>query len=186
MRKLMTWGDAQEKREPIYQPWTPFHHPQLGEVEIGGFLLRHMAGPTLQDLAKISKGTYQFTLEHARKHPQMTLEEVEGKAVEGSVFRVRCRIANRGEFWTHVSNKGKHLRRLRPVRVEFHHPASNVTLLSAQGHRTLGHLAGPTGSRGLEWFVRVEKDAEVLWDIRVLGRTGGNITWRVHTPTVAS
>ena len=185
MRKLMAWWDTQEKREPIYQPWTPFHHPQLGEVEVGGFLLRHIAGPTLQDLSEICKGTYQFTLEHARKHPQVTLEEVEVESVGGPVFRIRCRVANRGEFPTHISNKGKSLRRLRPVRVEFH-PAANVVLLSAQGHRSLGHLVGPTGSRVLEWFVRALEEAEELCEIRILGGTGGNVAYRVHTPTIVS
>lgn len=193
MRRLMVWWDAQEKREPIYQPWTPFHHPQLGEVEIGGFLLRHMAGPTLQDLSKICESTYQFTLEHARKHPLITLEEVEVESVGSPVFRIRCRVANRGEFPTHISNKGKDLRRLRPVRVEFH-PAADVTLLSAQGHHTLGHLAGLTDSRALEWFVRVPpvlsetegEEAKELCEIRVMGGTGGNVRYRVHTPTAAS
>ena len=181
MRKLMAWWDAQEKREPVYQPWTSFHHPQLGNVEIGGFLLRHMSGPTLTDLAKISKGAYQFTLEHARKHPKVTLEEIQADAVGKSLFRIRCRIANRGAFPTHISNKGKELQRLRPVRVEFH-PAPDVTLLSAQGHQTLGHLDKLTDSRVLEWFVRVEKKTEDLCEIRVLGGTGGNVACRVRTP----
>ena len=181
IRKLMAWWDTQERREPLYQPWTPFHHPQLGDVEIGGFLLRHMAGPTLPDLAKISKGTYQFTLEHARKHPKVTLEEIQADAIGESLFRIRCRIANRGAFPTHISNKGKELRRLRPVRVEFH-PAPDVTLLSAQGHQTLGHLDKLTDSRVLEWFVRAEKKTEDLCEIRVLGGTGGNVACRVRTP----
>ena len=185
MRKLMTWWDAQEEREPIYQPWTPFCHPQLGAVEIGGFLLRHMAGPTLQDLSEISKGTYQFTLEHARKHPRIVLEEVEAQTMGGSVLRIRCRVANRGAFPTHISNKGKDLQRLRPVRVEFH-PASNVTLLSAQGHHSLGHLGKLTDSRVLEWFVRVEEKAEALCEIRVLGGTGGNTVQRVLAPPADS
>ena len=184
-RKLMTWWDAQKESEPIYRPWTPFCHPQFGAVEIGGFLLRHMAGPTLRDLSKISKGTYQFTLEHARKHPRVVLEDPQVQAVGGSVFRIRCRVANRGAFPTHVSNKGKDLRRLRPVRVEFH-PASKATLLSARGHYSLGHLGKLTDSRVLEWFVRAEKEAETLCEIRVLGGTGGNTVQRVLAPPTDS
>lgn len=179
MRKLMTWWDGQKKRAPIYQTWTSFHHPQLGKVEIGGFLLHHMAGPTLNDLSKICKGTYRFTLEHARKHPQVTLEEVEVKTVGGAIYRIRCRVANRGEFPTHISSKGKSLRRLRPVRVELH-PASDVTLLSARGHQTLGHLGGLTDSRVLEWFVQAPKEAKELCEIRVMGGTGGNVAYRAY------
>ena len=174
MRELMKWWDEQKEREPIYQEWETFQHPQLGEVEIGGFLRRHMSGPTLSDLKKIAAGTYKFTLEHAAKHPLITLEDVQADAVGGQVFRIRARVANRGEFPTHVSNKGKGLRRLRPVRVEFH-PAERVKLLSTQGHYSLGHLSGITGSRSLEWFVSVPEGNKELCEIRVLGGTGGNV-----------
>ncbi len=178
-RKLMQWWDKQEEREPIYQHWTPFQHPQFGEVEIGGFLRRHIAGPTLRDLAKISEGTYKFTLEHAGKHPLITLEDVQVDAVGGQVFRIRARVANRGEFPTHVSNKGKNLRRMRPVRIEFH-PAEGVQLLSDQGHYSLGHLSGVTGSRSLEWFVSVPEGGEDLCEIKILGGTGGNVRQAVN------
>jgi hypothetical protein len=174
MRKLMQWWDKQKEREPIYQPWEPFQHPQLGEVEIGGFLRHHIAGPTLRDLAKISEGTYKFTLEHARKHPLIVLEDVHANGVGEQIFRIRARVANRGEFPTHVSSKGKNLRRPRPVRLEFH-PAEGVELLSAQGHYFLGHLGGITSSRLLEWFVSAPEGVEDLCEIRVLGGAGGNV-----------
>jgi len=173
MRKLMKWWDCQEEREPIYRDWETFQHPQLGKVEIGGFLIRHTAGPTLHDLARISEGTYKFTLEHAHKHPRVILEDVHVDNVGGEVFRIRARVANRGEFPTHISNKGRDLRRLQPVRVEFH-PDEGVILLSAQGHYSLGHLGGVTDSRSLEWFVLAPKGGKHLCEIRMLGGTGGN------------
>lgn len=181
MRELMKWWDAQEEREPIYQPWEPFQHPQLGQVEIGGFLRRHMAGPTLRDLEKISEGTYKFTLEHALKHPRVVLEHLETDAMGGQVFRIRARVANRGEFPTHVSNKGKNLRRMRPVRLELH-LADGVELLSDQGHYSLGHLGGVTDSRSLEWFVSVPEGKDALCEIRIFGGAGGNVSQAVTIP----
>ena len=178
MRKLMKWWDEQEEREPIYQDWQPFDHPQLGKVEIGGFLRRHLSNPTLRDLAKISEGTYKFTLEHAAKHPLIALEDVKVDAMGDRVFRIRARVANRGEFPTNVSNKGKNLRRLRPVRVEFY-PVEGIELLSAQGHYSLGHLSGITGGRMLEWFVSAPEDESDLCQIRVFGGTGGNVEQNV-------
>ena len=173
MRRLMKWWDEQEEREEIYQPWTEFDHPQLGRVETGGLLLRHLAGPTLPDLEKIAQGTYKFTLEHARRHPRVVLEDVHTDSVGENVYRIRARVANRGHLPTHVSNKGKNLRRLRPVRVEFH-PASGVQLLSHKGHHSLGHMSDLTDSRSLEWFVSATAEAQELCKIRVLGGTGGN------------
>ena len=178
MRRLMKWCDRQRPRLELCMPWTPFDHPQLGSVEIGGFLFRQLANRTLSDLAEVVKQTYRFTLEHAQKHPHVILEDVSVDTWGGSVYRVRARVANRGEFPTHVSNKGRALRRLRPVRVEFH-PSSGVELLSAEGHVEVGHLAGVTGSRTLEWFVSTPKAGRVLCEIRVLGGTGGNVSAKV-------
>ena len=173
MRRLMKWWDEQEEREEIYKPWTQFEHPQLGAVEIGGLLNRHLAGQTLPDLERISQGTYQFTLEHASRYPRVILEDVNADAVGGDVYRIRARVANRGHFPTHVSNKGKNLRRLRSVRVEFH-PASGVNLLSNQGHHHIGHMNGLTDSRLLEWFVSAPSEIQQLCEIHVFGGTGGN------------
>ncbi|MBM3240427.1 hypothetical protein FJZ31_29440 [Candidatus Poribacteria bacterium] len=175
MRRLMKWWDEQTERDEIYKPWTPFEHPQLGKVEIGGFLNRHLAGRTLPDLEGISKGTYQFTVEHASRHPRVIIEDVYADAVGGGVYRIKARIANRGHFPTNVSNKGRNLRRLRPVRVEFH-LAPGVNLLSNKGHYHIGHIGGITDSRPLEWFVSAPSEAQKLCEIQVFGGTGGNMS----------
>jgi hypothetical protein len=186
-RRLYAWWDEQAPQGPLYRPWTPYDHPQLGPVEIGGALYPHYANPTLPHLRQIAQGTYRFTLAHANKHPRVVIEDLAVAAVGGAtkggdtVYRVRARIANRGAFPTHVTNKGKHLRRLQPVRAEFH-PAEGVQLLSAQGHAELGHLRGPAGSRLLEWFLSSPQDAETLCEIHVLGGTGGNTRQTVKRP----
>jgi len=180
-RRMMKWWDKEKKRAPIFSDWTAFEHPQFGPVEIGGLLRKYMAGPTLSDLKKISQGTYKFTLEHVRRHPRVVIEDISTDRVGSEVYRVRARVANRGEFPTHVSNRGRNLRRLKGVRVEFQ-PADGVKLLSQTGHHSLGHLAAITDGRDLEWFVAVEKETDVLCDLRVLGWTGGNVSATVAKP----
>jgi hypothetical protein len=182
VRRLMRWWDSQpvETRDPLFEAWEPYQHPQLGPVEIGGFLRRHQGGPSFADLAALVKGTYAFTVDHARKCPRVELEDLRVDAVAAGVFRIRVRVANRGEFPTHISNRGRGLRRFPPVRVEFQ-AAEGVTLLSAQGHYTLGHLAGLVGSQSLEWFVSAHQGAGELCELRVLGGTGGNLRRWVQT-----
>ncbi len=173
MRRMMAWWGRQAKRDRIFVPWKPFVHPQLGRIEIGGLLRRHFEGPTLGDLRKIVQGTHAFTVEHAARHPWVRLEDVSAERVGEGVVRVRARVANRGHFPTHVSNKGKDLRRVRRVRVELH-LADGIELLSREGHVDCGHLAGLTGSRSLEWFLRVPAKRAALGRICVLGGAGGN------------
>ena len=172
MRKVLRWWDRQKSKPPLFRPWKKSEHPQLGEVEIGGFLFPQLANPAVGDLRKIARGTYRFTLEHARRHPRIVVEDLQVDAVGKGVFRIRGRVANRGAFPTHVTNRGRNLRRLRPVRVDFD-PAEGVEVLSYQAHHDLGHLGGETGSKVLEWFV-VGKGKD-LGEVRVQGGTGGNL-----------
>ncbi|MGD8237931.1 MAG: M14 family metallopeptidase [Armatimonadota bacterium] len=180
-RRMMEWWDEQKTRDAIFAEWTPFEHPQLGPVEIGGLLRKHMAGPTLSDLAAIAAGTYQFTLAHAERHPRVVIEDVRADRVGEEVYRIRARVANRGQFPTHVTAKGRKLKRLKGVRVELH-PAASVRLLSQTGHQSLGHLAGVTDGRDLEWFASVERPTKALCELRVLGGTGGNVAASVGRP----
>jgi len=173
-RKMMKWWDRQKKRDKIVAPWKPFTHSQLGRVEIGGLLRRHTAGPTLADLKKIAQGTYKFTVEHASRHPAVKIEELAVDRVGTEVVRIRARVANRGHFPTHVSNKGRKLRRLREVRVELH-LAEGVELLSREGHVRVGHLTGLTGSRMLEWFVKTPPRVRKLGELTAIGGTGGTV-----------
>jgi hypothetical protein len=170
-RRLMRWWDKQGRKPPIFVPWRKFDHPQLGPVEIGGRVLRDWAGMTLPDLRKRCAGTYRFTLHHAAQHPRVVLEAADAARVGEGVWRIRARVANRGVFPTHVTARGAKLRRLPTVRVEFT-PDKGVELLSMTGHQELGHLAGLTGQRTLEWFVRGRAGASCR--IAVRGGTGGN------------
>jgi len=183
MRKLLHWWDGQDPatRDPAFHAWEPFDHPQFGPVEIGGWLNRHMCGPTLDDLAKIAQGTYEFTLEHASWHPKLCIEELAVEPLGEGLFRIRARVANRGRLPTHVSKQGAGLRRLRPVAVDFL-PATGVQLLSLQGHRQLGHLASLAGSGLLEWFVHRRGDSPTLCELHVRGGTGGSVRTVVSTP----
>ena len=181
MRQVMEWWDQQKAWETLFRPWQKFDHAQLGEVEVGGFLAHHLANPTLSDLQRIARGTYQFTVEHARHHPRLVLEDLQVEAVGGRVYRIRVRVANRGTFPTHVTNKGRSLRRMRPVRAEFH--ADGSAVLSQRAHCKLGHLAGVTGGEMLEWFVEADRGKRHLGEIRVYGGAGGNLRQSVERPT---
>jgi hypothetical protein len=173
-RTLFRWlgGQPAEVRALAFRDWEAWDHPQLGRVELGGWLNRQRCNPTLADLSRIARGTYEFTLEHASWCPKIVVEDLSVDAMGGAVYRVRARIANRGRLPTHVSNKGRGLRRLRPVSVEFL-PATGIRLLSLAGHRQLGHLGGVSGSSLQEWFVQGANSEGNLCELRIQGGTGG-------------
>ena len=185
MRRLLKWWDDRGQRDPLFEPWRPFDHPQLGPVELGGFHYTVLDNPLVSELGETVEGAYRFTLAHARRHPQIVAEDLCVDRYDDSVYRIRLRVANRGQLPTHVTNKGKTLRRLAPVKASFA-PAVGVELLSGAGHLDLGHLAGVTGSRVAEWFVAVREgesnSAPALGELQVAGGTGGDICRTVTLP----
>jgi hypothetical protein len=66
-RRLMRWWDQQAPRPPLFQPWEPFDHPQLGRVEIGGFLYTYLDNPSPAMLAATVPAAHRFTLRLARR-----------------------------------------------------------------------------------------------------------------------
>ena len=181
LRRVMSWWDDDKTGARLFHPWKRFDHAQLGRVEIGGFHYPEFANPALADLPRIATDTYRFTLAHARRHPRVLLEDVSVDAVTSRVFRIRARVANRGELPTHISNRGRALRRLHPVRVEFH-PGEGAELLSLRAHTDLGHLAGVNGSEVLEWFVSTTRRSGDLGEICIQGGTGGNLRHQAQRP----
>ena len=182
-RRLLRWWDESGRRHRVFEPWRRFDHPQLGPVEIGGLLFTAIDNPLVAALEPMVDGAYRFTRSFAERHPHVRAESVEAAGVGGGVYRIRARIANRGRLPTNVTNLGRGLPRIRPVRVSLQ-PAGGVELLSARGHLYLGHLRALTGSRIVEWFVRaaaVPAGAEIAV-IRVLGGTGGDSHAPVRRP----
>src|ERR1051325_3153599 len=73
--KLLRWNDAHLGGKG-FMNWRPFDHPQLGPVEIGGWLNQHtMNNPPPQFLLKTLEPNTEFVLAHARMLPRLDLRE---------------------------------------------------------------------------------------------------------------
>ena len=186
-RRLMAWWDKGGNRHPLFEPWQPFEHPQLGSVELGGFLYTALDNPLLSELPPTLEAAYRFTIAQARKRPWVVVEDLGVRRFDDSVYRIRLRVANRGDLPTHLTNKGKSIRRLRPVTARFT-PAAGVTMLSAAESQELGHLAAVTGSRIVEWFVSATEkpEAQVLGQLWIAGGAGGDSSRTIKTPSYTS
>ena len=152
-RRLLQWWDQRSQREPLFEPWRAFDHPQVGLVELGGLLSTVIDNPLVSELQPTIEASYRFTVRHAELHPAVRIEDLHVDGF-GEVFRVRTRIANRGALPTNITNLGRTLHRVPKVSVRFT-PAEGAELLSEAGHLELGHLPKMVGSRLVEWFVRM-------------------------------
>lgn len=94
----LMWDDeANESRG--FKPWTSFNHPQLGEVELGGFHPKFFAqnGPAWQ-LENWAKKQALFNLAMAKRLPQLTVNDVKVKKLPGGEFEITLEWTNSGKL----------------------------------------------------------------------------------------
>jgi len=161
-RRLLAWWDERRRPEPLFEPWQPFDHPQLGRVEIGGWHYTAWDNPLVSALEPTLEGCHRFTLELAERHPHVRVDRIERTDTGLSVS-----VANRGQLPTNVTRRGRDLHRMRPVEVRL-----SVEGESLPGQR-IDHLT--SGSEAVVDFSCGGGPAELIVD----GGSGGRVRQQV-------
>ncbi len=94
----LMWDDeANESRG--FKDWTPLTHPQLGEVEIGGFHPKFFGqnGPTWQ-LEDWAKKQALFNLAMAKRLPQLEINDLKVKKLSSGEFEITLEWTNSGKL----------------------------------------------------------------------------------------
>lgn len=132
---LLDWDDTVNHGEG-FMPWTPFDHPQLGKVEIGGWRDKTMRyNPPRQFIPQECKKARDFTYLNLAALPRLEVS-VTDCSRDGANYRLRIEVANVGYLPTSGSKMAETLNKAGPVQ-----------LFVTQGaHRrpaqSLGHLPG--------------------------------------------
>lgn len=165
--------------------WTPFDHPQLGRVEIGGWT--HMY--TLRNPPPVSMATTDkaksflkdtvhtnclFTLKHAACTPLVRVTDVKTEALGADLYKIAAIVTNEGFLPTNMTERALKHGTAGPVQVTV--SIDGGELLMGQREQAIGHLAGrdertATWSpwmndwhqtkRPLEWLVRAPNGGTV-------------------------
>jgi hypothetical protein len=124
-----------------FRDWVPFDHPQLGEVEIGGWIEPSIVNPPPHLLeAEVLEPVTRWILHQAAMTPLVRVREVE-VIPEGSGARVVATVANEGFLPTNVTQHAIRAGLARPVSLTLD-VGPGVTLLSGEPTRSVGHLEG--------------------------------------------
>jgi murein tripeptide amidase MpaA len=171
--KLLRWND-----EVIggrgFVPWRPFAHPQLGPVEIGGWIERRtMGNPPEELLERTVAPVSEFVIAQALMSPRLELRQAAAEQVAEGVYRVRAVAANSGYLPTYVSRKAQEINAVRPIEVRLELPAG-AALITGEPAQEIGQLEGRANKRELwgagypsdnlrrlEWTVRAPAGATV-------------------------
>jgi hypothetical protein len=178
--QMLRW--AEEHVENAFMPWTAFDHPQLGEVEIGGwnrvFVFRN---PPPQQVEAMAADQLRFILRHAATLPRVVVERVEARQQADGIYSVTAHVANAGYQPTHISEVALETGAAEPVRASLE--GEGIQVLDGQAERDLGHLGGRADRDslwnpwGTPWAIPRKA---VRWIVQ--GEAGSRVTIRAGCP----
>ncbi len=191
--KLLRWQDEALDGDG-FMPWTPFDHPQLGLVEIGGWkrMFTFRNPPPAQYLEEMARANCRFTLRHAACAPQLRLRDVTAAPLGDNLWQIGAVVDNTGFLATNLSAQAVAMHEAKPVVAELSGP-SEMIFVQGMARTELGHLAGrmqrhtaysrfydwPSSAQAVRWVVRLpEGEAAAL--LHVACPRAGAVTATIH------
>lgn len=162
----LAWIDEHRGGEGFVD-WKPFDHPQLGPVEIGGFVPGVRVNPPEEDVARLLGEQTEFVAWILERMPKLEVESVEVARIGPGLWRVGVVLRNDGFFPT-VSGIGQKVRRL-PETIAAFDPDLEMdhgSLLGGDRIQRLPSIQGSGGTARAEWLVRSRAGREALVEIR--------------------
>ena len=164
-----------------FKPWTPFEHPQLGPVEIGGwddqFVFSNPPGPFLEE---VTAPNARFVLRAMGTAPRLQIREATAESLGDGVYKVLVLVQNEGYLPTYVSEQAKQAGVNKPVKVSID-VGEGGEIVTGPREREVGHLQGRANQYDvLTWngTFGIESRARAEWVIR---QSSGAVTITAHT-----
>ena len=97
--------------------WSGFDHPELGEVEIGGFKPYALTNPPASQIAELGASHAEFVLYLSSIFPRVRIASTEVVDHGGGIYRIRAEVENTG-FLPTSTGHGVVSRSVRPTMVQ--------------------------------------------------------------------
>jgi hypothetical protein len=158
--------------------WTPFDHPQLGQVEIGGWT--HMytfrnpppaSWATTEQARGFLHSTIHnnclFTLKHAATTPLLRITDLSAETLGGELYKVSAIVKNIGYLPTYMTQRAVERQTAGSLKVSL----DGGEVLMGDITQDIGHLAG-----------RDERKATWSPWLRQWSATARKVEWLVRAP----
>ncbi|MCU0290444.1 MAG: hypothetical protein MUF10_00420 [Thermoanaerobaculaceae bacterium] len=155
-KALLAWSDK-ELGGKGFVPWTPFKHPTLGEVEIGGAVPYADTTPPAAMLATLLDGQVPWVLTLAEKLARLKIARTEVAAKGGGVHELAVWVENTGSL-PFPTAMGKRNQQPAPAVVILE--TAGAALLSGKARTPIKELEGRKATK-LTWLVRADRPGTV-------------------------
>ncbi len=135
-----------------YVDWYPFDHPQLGEVELGGWdIVRFWFNPPLSRLEEEVKPHADFALFLAPVSPRLEVRSFDSTPVGEGAYRLRLVLENTGWLPTNVTEKALERKAVQPIEVSLELP-EGARVATGKEREEAGQLGGRVERRSITWW----------------------------------
>lgn len=139
--ELIKWNDTALGGK-YWVDWKAFNHPQLGQVEIGGWNEKFIRQNPPPQFIKAEIEMYlPWMLWLAEVSPRVVIRDAKLTAIEkGIVMKLTLTVQNEGYLPTNISKRALEAQIASPVRALI--STTNAELVDGKKRTDLGHLAG--------------------------------------------
>jgi murein tripeptide amidase MpaA len=160
---ILQWADSTLEGKGFVD-WTPFHHPSLGEVEIGGFVPFLKITPPPDRMKDTLSFHTDFYLELMGKLPELKIKSTQVESAGENLYRVTVYLTNEGWFPTSTS-QGRRARTVWPIRIELE-PSDNQTIFSGRKITTIPFIDGSGDVEKVEWTIKGKKGSKAVLTVK--------------------
>lgn len=168
---MLAWNDGELDGEG-FTPWTPFEHPQLGRVEIGGWKTKFTTqNPPPIFLKAECEKLFRFAIAQASTAPRLEAK-LEAEDLSPGIRRVELTVENTGFLPTNVTKVAADKELAKPAKAGIKLPGG-ASLVSGKVEVELGHLTGRSALLDNRWkdpafFEGLPSDytRRVVWIVR--------------------
>ena len=167
--KMIKWSDEVLGGKG-YIDWYPFEHPQLGQVELGGWdYLYAFKNPPPEFLEKEVAPFADWLIWHLLISPRLDLYEVGAKPLGENTYHVQLVVQNTGWLPTYVTKKALEKKVVRGMVCEIELP-EGASLETGKLREELGQLEGRAYKPSVPAIYSItdvtEDRAKVEWVVR--------------------
>jgi hypothetical protein len=138
--------------------WRPFRHPQLGEVEIGGFLPGFKLNPPASETDRLVSEQTKFAVSLLERLPRIHPQEPVVERLGPGLWRVNVRVVNDGYLPSAAAIENKAQRAL-PTVVSIDVPLDRI--LAGEKHNRSWVIAGSGGRFDSQWTIRGDEGESI-------------------------
>lgn len=139
--------------------WTPFKHPTLGEVEIGGFVPYLKITPPPSEIKKTISFHTDFYIDLMGRLPYLKIKETKVKALEDGLYQVSVYFTNTGWLPTSTS-QGRRAKTCWPIRVELK-TSGDQSIFSGRKVVNIPFIGGSGDTKKAEWIIKGKKGSKI-------------------------